>query len=316
MKRCLVCYRELTLHEVDFHAPCAKSVFGHAVPPLLPYTENDMPQLASGVLQLQSVVTGVQPKLSLHISPMRKHDAQRRFTIVGVWGGYILKPQTDRYPMLPEVEDLTMHLARLANIITVPHCLVRMQSGGLAYLTKRVDRTAAGKLAMEDMCQLTERGTEHKYRGSYEQIAKTIQRYSSNPGLDVVTFFEVLLFSYLTGNADMHLKNFSLLEHRGYGMTLSPAYDLVNTAVVNPSDQEELALTLRGKKRNITRRDFEETMHAFELGQRQQENLFAKMERSIPQWMQCIDTSFLSQDMKQAYADVIMQRAERLQLLV
>jgi serine/threonine-protein kinase HipA len=107
---------------------------------------------------------------------------------------------------------------------------------------------------MEDMCQLTERLTEDKYHGSYEQIGKAIQKYSASPGLDVENFFEIVLFSFLTGNADMHLKNFSLLEQPGLGMTLSPAYDLVNTALVNPADDEELALNLNGRKKNIKNR--------------------------------------------------------------
>src|SRR5690606_38986653 len=141
--------------------------------------------------------------------------------------GYILKPPTPHYQQLPEVEDLTMHLAALAKIKTVPHSLIRLQSGKLAYITKRIDRTKKGKLHMEDMCQLTERLTEHKYQGSYEQIAKAILKYSALPGLDLVNFFELVVFSFLTCNADMHLKNFSLIQQPGMGMVFSPAYDLV-----------------------------------------------------------------------------------------
>ncbi len=116
---------------------------------------------------------------------------------------------------MPEVEDLTMHLAKIARIKTVPHTLIRLQSGDLAYLTKRIDRVKKAKLHMEDMCQLTERLTEDKYHGSYEQIGKAIQKYSATPGLDLIILFEVVLFSFLTGNADMHLKNFpnQLLVH-------------------------------------------------------------------------------------------------------
>ena len=138
-----------------------------------------------------------------------------------------------------------MHLASIDKIKTAPHSLIRLQSGTLAYITKRIDRKNRGKLAMEDMCQLTERMTEDKYHGRYEQIAKTILKYSSSPGLDIVNFFELVLFSFLTGNADMHLKNFSLLEQVGIGMTFSPAYDLVNTKLVNPADDEKLALNLK-----------------------------------------------------------------------
>jgi serine/threonine-protein kinase HipA len=129
-------------------------------------------------------------------------------------------------------------LASIVKINVVPHSLIRMQNGGLAYITKRIDRTKNGKLHMEDMCQLTERLTEDKYNGSYEQIGKAILKYSSNPGLDLVNFFELLLFYFLTGNADMHLKNFSLIRQPGLGTVLSPAYDLVATALVNPADMK------------------------------------------------------------------------------
>lgn len=294
------------------HPSCAAKMFGIDQAVELPFTERDIAQLATSVIQHHSVVPGVQPKLSLHVSRRRGVSLQDRFTIVGVWGGYILKPPTERYPELPQIEDVTMHLARLSSIATVPHCLLRMKSGALAYITARVDRTRRGKLAMEDMCQLTGRMTEHKYRGSYEQVAAAINRYSATPGLDVVNFFEVVLFSLLTGNADMHFKNFSLLETPGIGMTLSPAYDLVNTALVHPSDDEELALALHGKRKNITRRDVISAMRASNLDDRQIERIFEKMQRSIPAWMQMLDVSLLRQSTKDAYKQLIAARAAKL----
>jgi len=224
-----------------------------------------------------------------------------------------LKPPTTQYPQLPEVEDLTMHLAQLAKIKTVPHCLIRLKSGNLAYITKRTDRTNKGKLAMEDMCQLTERLTEDKYHGSYEQIGKVILKYSSTPGLDVVNFFELVLFSFLTGNADMHLKNFSLLEQPGLGMTLSPAYDLVNTALVNPTDNEELALTLNGRKKNLKRQDFITAMNSLKVEEKQQQNIFNKMIKAMPKWIEQIDFSFMDQSFKDQYKAILKDRLSRMQ---
>ena len=145
---------------------------------------------------------------------------------------------------------------------------------------------------MEDMCQLTERLTEDKYHGSYEQIAKAIMKYSVNPGLDLVNFFEQLLFSFLTGNADMHLKNFSLINEPGAGYTLTSAYDMVSTALVNPKDDEELALTLNGKKRKINRNDFIACFNKMKLEIKQQENIFKKMEKAKKNWFNFIDISF------------------------
>jgi serine/threonine-protein kinase HipA len=312
MRRCLFCYLPLANEDQDFHPSCSKKIFGQSTPPALPYTEADLEPLAKEVIQSKTAVTGVQAKLSLHITGNEKDAAEKRFTIVGLWGGYILKPPTTLYKQLPEVEDVTMHLARLAKIKTAPHSLVRLTSGNLAYITKRIDRVKKGKLAMEDMCQLTERLTEDKYHGSYEQIAKAIQKYSAIAGLDVVNFFELVLFSFLTGNADMHLKNFSLLEQPGLGMVLSPAYDLVNTALVNPADDEEMALNLNGRKKKLKKQDFVAAMNSLKLDEKQQENIFKKMEKSILKWMEQIDISFLSNEFKEHYKQIVRERFERI----
>jgi len=264
------------------------------------------------VIQSQTAITGVQAKLSLHITGNKK-DTGQRFTVMGLWGGYILKPPTAFYPQLPEVEDLTMHLADAAKIKTVPHSLIRLQSGNLAYITKRVDRTSKKKLAMEDMCQLTERLTEDKYHGSYEQIGQAILRYSSTPGLDIVNFLELILFSFISGNADMHLKNFSLLEQPGIGMILSPAYDLVNTLLVNPADAEEMALTLNGRKKKLNKRDFIIVMDKFDISAKQQSNIFNKMQKALPKWLTIIDESFLIDDFKEQYKSIIRDRLNRLE---
>jgi serine/threonine-protein kinase HipA len=313
MNNCLFCYQPLAENEQDFHPSCSKKIFGQPTPPVLPYSEEDLEPLAKEVIQSQTAVTGVQAKLSLHITGNNKEGTERRFTIVGLWGGYILKPPTALYPQLPEVEDVTMHLAQIAKIKTAPHSLIRLQSGNLAYITKRIDRTNKGKLAMEDMCQLTERLTEDKYHGSYEQIGKAIQKHSVTPGLDVVNFFEMVLFSFLTGNADMHLKNFSLLEQPGLGMTLSSAYDLVNTALVNPADQEEMALTLNGRKIKMKKQDFVAAMNTLQVEEKQQENIFNKMAKALPKWQELIDRSFMSEAFKEQYKNILTQRMNRLQ---
>ena len=311
-QKCLYCYRELGNGEIDFHPACSRKMFGQPVPPILPYREKDLEQLAGEVLQAHNTVKGVQPKLSLHLGKGNDPSGSKRFTIVGIWGGYILKPPTPHYRQLPEVEDLTMHLATISKIKVVPHSLIRLESGNLAYITRRIDRVKKGKLAMEDMCQLTERLTEDKYRGSYEQIAKAIQKYSANPGLDVINFFEVVLFSFLTGNADMHLKNFSLIRQPGLGMILSAAYDLVATKLVNAADDEDMALTLNGKKKKIRKADFVAALTAAKLDGKQQENLFAKMENFRSKWMEEIDMSFLDKSYKEKYKSLLDERFDRL----
>ena len=207
-----------------------------------------------------------------------------------------------------------MHLAEIARINVVPHSLIRLHAGNLAYITKRIDRIKKAKLQMEDMCQLTERLTEDKYHGSYEQIAKAVYKYSTNPGLDVVNFFEQLLFSFLTGNADMHLKNFSLINQPGRGYVLSPAYDLVATALINPADDEDMALTLNGRKKKLNRNDFTAAFSNLKLDSIQQAHIFKKMENSKAKWMDFIDISFLSKDLKTSFKDLINERFLRLKL--
>ena len=312
MKRCLFCYQSLAEKEVDYHPACSRKIFGQSSPPVLPYTDEQMGELALKVVQSQVTVTGVQAKISLHLQTPEGTREPKRFTIVGLWGGYILKPPTGHYPQLPEVEDLIMHLAGLAKIEVVPHSLIRLQSGNLAYITKRIDRDTISKLHMEDMCQLTERLTEDKYHSSYEQVAKAILKYSRNPGLDVVNFLEQVLFSFLTGNADMHLKNFSLIKIPGTGHVLSPAYDLVATALVNPADKEDLALTLNGKKKKITRNDFIAAFRTLNFDPKQQENIFRKMNNAKEAWMAFIRISFLSDDFKVRLMNIIEQRFRRI----
>lgn len=312
MNRCLYCYQLLGDHETDFHATCSKKIFALPTPPEISYTEMQMEELALQVVQNRITITGVQPKISLELASGENTKDPRRFTIVGLWGGYILKPPTQHYAQLPEVEDLTLHLATIAKIGVVPHSLIRLKSGNLAYITRRIDRTKNGKIQMEDMCQLTEKLTEDKYQGSYEQIAKTILKYSVHPGLDVVNFFEQVLFSFLTGNADMHLKNFSLISQPGIGSILSPAYDLVATALVNPADNEDLALTLNGKKKKLRTNDFVVAFNTLKLDFRQQENIFKKMERAKDKWIEFIDISFLNDYFKEQYKQLIRERFNRI----
>ncbi len=310
--RCLYCYNALDESETIFHPACCKKIFGKPESPELPYTEKELMELGIQVVRSQSAVTGAQPKLSLDLMKGESKGAPTRLTIVGLHGKYILKPQTETYPNLPEVEDLTMHLAEIAGITTVPHSLVQMKSGKLAYITRRIDRTDKGKIHMEDMCQLTERLTEHKYQGSHEQIAKALMRYSSNPGLDLVNFYEQVLFSFLTGNADMHLKNFSLINLPETGYVLTPAYDMVSTALVMPSDKEELGLTLNGKKKKIKLSDFMKAMTNSGIPEKAQRNIVDKMEASLPLILDFVKKSFLPKAMQERYKEIISERAGQL----
>lgn len=310
MCKCLYCYRELEEGQRDFHPQCARKFFGMLGAPLLEYRHEDLDQLAEQVIRAQTSLTGVQPKLSLNLS---KHEGCCRLTIVGLWGDYIFKPQTEMYPQLPENEDLTMHLAEVIKIRVVPHSLIRMADGKLGYITKRIDRTNKGdKIDMEDMCQLTLHPTEYKYKGSHEQIAKVIKQHCDMPKLDLTNYMQVLLFCFVTGNNDMHLKNFSLYRPSN-GYQLTPAYDLINVAIANPEDKEELALSLSGRKSNLKLNDFLRAATTMGLEENVVLRLIDNMRKAIPKWKSLIHSSFLSEDMKDRYEHLIMSRMNRLQ---
>ena len=310
MCKCLYCYKPLEEGQKDFHPHCAKKMFGIAKAPLLEYRYEDLDKLAEQVLRSQTSLTGVQPKLSLNLS---KHDGSNRLTIVGLWGNYIFKPQTANYLQLPENEDLTMHLAEAVKINVVPHCLIRLADGSLGYITKRIDRTKKGeKIDMEDMCQLTLHPTEYKYKGSYEQIAKVIMKYSDMPRLDLANYMQLLLFCFITGNNDMHLKNFSLYRP-SEGYQLTPAYDLVNTSIANPDDTEELALPLSGRKTKLHLANFLQAAATMGIEENVVRHLTDNMSKALPKWMQQINDSFLDETMKEKYRQTIETRLARLQ---
>jgi serine/threonine-protein kinase HipA len=313
MHKCLYCYKEISAEDYtdqEFHETCSLIFFGTRQAPVLDYSLNDMFNLAKKIVQSQKTVTGVQPKLSLSKETKQENNENDRLTIVGLWGQYILKPPTKTYPELPEIEDTTMHLAEIAQIKTVPHTLIRLNSGELAYLTKRVDRKNNRKLHMEDMCQLTERMTENKYKGSHEQIGKVLLNLVENPGFDLVSFYELVVFTFLTGNNDMHLKNFSLLKDKTYN--LCPAYDLVASELVVEGDTEDLALNLNGKKKKLKRIDFETAMKTNNLNEKVRDNIFSKFENILPQWIAQIDKSFLSNKMKENYKSLLKMKHSRL----
>ena len=306
-EKCLYCYQELKEGQRDYHPACARRFFGSATPPVLPYSRQNISELASEVIRSRTTLTGVQPKLSMDINRGGR-DEPDRLTIVGLWGRYILKPKSDTYPWLPEDEDLTMHLATLARIQVVPHALIRFSDGELTYITRRIDRDDDGrKYLMEDACQLSERLSADKYKSSYENVGKLIRRYSSMAQLDLVNYWELVVFSWLTGNSDMHLKNFSLFSRVPGLYTLAPAYDLLNVHLLF-DDPEELALTLDGRKRKVTRQNFVNAMRRTGLDDKVTGNIFAKFAKVQPRWEAFIDQSFLPEDLREAYKAEIARR--------
>jgi len=310
--RCLYCY-ELIKEELDVHEKCSMEFFGMPIPPKIEYSLDQMDELAKHVVERSVSVPGVQPKLSLSLVKKTKENSDTRLTVVGALGGhYIFKPPSDRFPEMPENEHVTMRIAEDFGIRVAPSSLIRLASGELSYITKRVDRTETGeKIHMIDMFQITE--AFDKYKSSMEKVGKALDSYSSNTLLDKTFYFDLALFSFLTGNNDMHLKNFSMIESPS-GWVLSPAYDLLNVAIVLPEDTEELALTLAGKKKKLKREHFENLGEGLGLTPKQIKGAFNRMVNKKSKAFEWIARSFLSNDMKVAYHEVIERRYEQLDL--
>src|SRR5690606_22473849 len=267
-------------------------------------------QLAEITVNERLALTGVQPKISLSLN---EDQGNKRLTLVGLWGDYILKPQSAEFSFMPEVEDLTMHLAKLFKIDTAQHALIRTSTDYLAYSTKHFDRSNSKKIHVEDICQLSELLTEHKYKSSYERVEKIIKQYTTNSGLDAIKYIRLVLFSFLTGNNDMHLKNFSLM-HTDKGILVSPAYDLLNVNLIFPDDKEDLALTLGGRKQKIKRSDFNQLAMSLELSETVRDNIYKDFSKQIKQVQNMIDRSLLNEDYKKEYFRIYESKIKQIDL--
>lgn len=313
--KCLCCGKTIKDTASDdekssrWHNKCVRSFFGTAKMPILDLSEKKLEELANTTVNKGLTVPGVQKKLSLHLSD----DVETRLTIVDYPTGYILKPQTAEYSELPEHEHLAMSLAQTAGIQTVPHALIKLHDQ-YAYITRRIDREIGKNslklYAMEDFCQLSGRLTQDKYKGSYEHCGKIIRKYSVYPGLDLSELFLRVVFSFIIGNSDMHLKNFSLREREPAGrqFCLSRAYDILPVNVVLPEDKEQFALTMNGKKSNIRKKDFFVFADSLEISEKSAENMLKKMCLLKDKFLRQCEEACLSEDQKEKVKELIEQR--------
>lgn len=315
---CLCCGKPINNAENNgWHTSCIKKFFGTSELPKIEIDEETIKRLADESINSGLTVPGVQKKLSLHLTK----GSNPRLTLVNYPTGYILKPQTLEYSFLPESEYLVMQMAKSIKINTVPFALIKC-GDEYAYITKRVDRDIKGsnisKYAMEDFCQLGGRLTEDKYNSSYEQCAKIIRRYSDRSGLDMTEFFIRLVFCFVVGNSDMHLKNFSLIEvsPESSEYILSPAYDLLPVNIIMPSDKEETALTLCGKKKNLRRKDFIKFADSVGIISVTAEKVIDSVINKKSDFIRMTEESYLSEEMKNSMISLIIQRVEQLKTTI
>ncbi len=314
MHKCLYCYQELNAKELGFHERCSLDFFELKKPAVMDYSLKDMNRLAKEVVERSIAVPGVQPKLSLTlVKQVLNNGNASRLTVVGALGGnYIFKPPSDHYPFMPENEHVTMRIAEAFGIRVVKSSLIKLASGELGYITKRIDRTTdAEKIHMLDMFQILE--AFDKYRGSMERVGKAIGEFSVNTQLDKLNYFELALFCFVSGNNDMHLKNFSMILS-AQGWELSPAYDLLNVTLVNPDDKEEFALTLEGKKRKLNRSHFDMLAEKLELTIVQRDRAYARLKKNRQKAEEWIFKSFLPEEAKEGYLLIMDTRYKSLGL--
>lgn len=308
MNKCLYCYQILDSEE-DYHPKCIKAFYGTTNAPALPYRLDEMEQLAKEAVELSITIPGVQPKLSLGwLKGAIENGHNGRLTIMDALDGlYILKPQNLLYQQMPENEHLSMKLAELFKIEVVPSNMIRLLSGELCYVTKRIDRKKKNsKIHMIDFLQIL--GLEDKYLGSMEMLGKTIGELSVNTLLDKLRFFELTVFNYIIGNNDMHLKNFSMWLS-DLGWVLSPAYDLLNVKIILPEDNDDTALLLGGKKKNFNKGYFDQLGQVLKLNDKQIDSVYKKLNNWLPEAKQLIEASFLNEENKIRYQEIINQRA-------
>jgi serine/threonine-protein kinase HipA len=313
-EKCLGCYEFLdTKLPGNYHTACSKKLFGTEIPPEINFGLGDLENLAIKSLTNHLGITGVQPKISTQLAK-NENDPTHRLMIVDWEGNFILKPPTKQFSQISVLEDLTMHMARLCGLNVAKHGLIKLKTGELAYVTRRFDRPKKNKkIAVEDFCQLSELLTENKYDSSTEKAGKIILKYATNSGLDAVNFYDLILFSYLIGNSDMHLKNFSLMRNDLNEITLAPFYDLLATKLLLPEDKEEMALTINGKKNKLKKDDFVMLGKSLKLGEKVIEKSFARILKHVPKMKEMIEKSFISKELQQEYLELIDLRKKVLE---
>lgn len=273
----------------------------------LPFTAAEQRQEAANRANKLSI-QGVQPKLSAIISVVNQ-----QFQIVDQFGNYIIKPQNDIFPELPENEDVTMKMAKVYGLEVPFHGLVYSKDGSLSYFIKRFDRYSKGKkYATEDFAQLSGNSRDTKYDYTMEKLVKVIDEFCTFPSIAKADFFKRVLFCFITGNEDMHLKNFSVITKAGK-TNLAPVYDFLNSSISIKNPQEELALSLKGKKNNFKATEIIDyyAKERLDLNDKTIDAILSVMNKSVSKWTELVEISFLSDVMKEKYLKLMEDRIKR-----
>lgn len=304
MSQCFCCLKEISKPLDPYHPQCLKKLFGVSWVPKIPFSISDLP---AQVIKLggKMSLSGVQMKVSV-----RLNLEQREMVVCNLGGTYILKPEPNEFPELPQNENLCMNIAAMVGFNVPPQGLFSMSDSKYCYIVKRFDRLENGeKVQMENAAQILQ--LEDKYKGSLELIGKVIRRHVTNSGLDAIEFFERVLLCFLIGNGDMHLKNWSLLILGANEINLAPCYDFVSSKIYIPNE-EESALTLNGKRNHLKRKDFESLALGLEIDPKVLQNLFKKYRDSKDALLQMIEQSRLSAKRREQMKQLVLERYHKL----
>ena len=282
-----------------------RKVFGLDKEPFIDLTLAGVSLKAQEMVGKMSI-SGVQPKLSVRLADK---DNGPRLEVTGEGGQYILKPQVQAFVHLPENENLCMTIADDLGIDVPAHCLVHLKDNSLAYVVKRFDREGRRKIHQEDFAQVLEK--KDKYSSSVEEIGRKLKEVSGVPGLDVQLFFERVVFNFLIGNGDAHVKNYSVIYNEEGLVRLAPAYDLVCSRIVVPEETDESALTIKGKKSRIKRKDMDLLAEYLGIPEKIR---FAKFSGQKEMFRSRLTESLLPKDLVQSFDKLLIERFQRLEL--
>lgn len=298
MASCLICLRSLPGDD-GYHPECIESLFGTRELPALGIELSKLYGLAASKMAGKMSISGAQEKVSLTLS-----TDKRTLEVAATGGQYILKPETSRFSSIPQNEQLTMRMAQLVSIDVPPFGLIRLKDGTVAYIIKRFDRLdSGGKLQVEDFCQLAEQRIKDKYQGSGELCVRILRKFATEPLVQIQKLYRLLLFSWWAANGDMHLKNFSLLTTTQGVRLLSPAYDLVCTALVIPDDP--LAMPISGRDKKFTRRIWIDFAEYCGIPEKAAKRLLSEQIDALEPALRFISASFLPNEMKEQYEEIV-----------
>ncbi len=300
--RCLCCEQPLE-GKSRYHTKCLRMLWGKALTPKIPFAAKDLPEKVTSSADHMSI-SGVQAKALVRLN---KDSGVLEFAPTG--STHILKPEPNEYPDLPALENVCMVMAEAIGMNVPPHGLFPMADGRLCYIIKRFDRAEdGGKIQSETMYQLL--GSTDKYEGSLESIGKAIRAHAENVGLDTIDFFERVLFCFLIGNGDMHMKNWAFLI-RDMKPSLAPVYDLVSSKVYFKRE-EDSALMIGAKKNKLKHSDFEEFAAYLKIDAKAAANSLEKMKKAQEKFRELAINSELNPSKRQGLENVLAERFKRL----